>query len=891
MKLIAQVLDKDCGAYALYSLSCFFVNARGLLSKIDNLRDYAIQLNLDIIGVAETFLNDKISQSEIGIDGYTIYRRDRNELKGGKGGGVILYIKNGIVSYENHEVNKSKSESVWCKIRVDKCNDMTIGVCYKSQVANEEELKELYEAINVASKGSVLIMGDFNFPSINWVTLECDSVGEEFRDIIYDNFLVQHVKYPTRENNILDLVLTSDINMIDHLEIREHLDNSDHNIITWKLICNIKIQDNKELCRQYHRANYDDMRNWLNDVDWNNEFENLDVDEVWTRFCSIMNLAVEKFVPLEHKKTQKYPKWMNRDARRAQKYKSKMWIRYRESRTYNDLVEYKRAQNKAVKQYRKAKRKFEKKLSFDVKSNPKRFYSYIRSRTKVKEIIGPLKDGSGQLISNDEQKCEILNEYFGSVFTEECEIKVIPEVNCKFFGEDSRMLRTINISEDVIINKIKRLKIGKAPGVDNIVPRILLENASILGKPLLYIFTKSMQCGKVPNDWKRANVTAIYKKDDKELPSNYRPISLTSHVCKLLESIIRDNVMEHLRTYKLINDSQHGFVSKRSCMTNLLEFLEFVSNYVDQGIPIDVIYLDFQKAFDKVPHKRLMLKIKSLGIAGEVYSWIADWLSDRQQRVVLLGNKSNWIEVKSGVPQGSVLGPLLFFIYINDIDESINTNILKFADDTKLYGIVANKDDVEKLQRDLIKICEWSSEWLMLFNVDKCKVMHIGHGNMRERYEMNGKNLNEVTEEKDLGVIMQNDLKCNKQCIYAVNKANRTLGMIKRTFSNFDSEVVLQLYKALVRPHLEYCIQVWRPYLKKDIELLEKVQRRATKLVPTLRNKSYEERNKCLGLTILETRRLRGDLIEVFKIFKRNDNIDREKFFKLNTNTHTRGYI
>jgi hypothetical protein len=151
-------------------------------------------------------------------------------------------------------------------------------------------------------------MGDFNFPSINWVTLECDSVGEEFRDIIYDNFLVQHVKYPTRENNILDLVLTSDINMIDHLEIREHLDNSDHNIITWKLICNIKIQDNKELCRQYHRANYDDMRNWLNDVDWNNEFENLDVDEVWTRFCSIMNLAVEKFVPLEHKKNTEISK-------------------------------------------------------------------------------------------------------------------------------------------------------------------------------------------------------------------------------------------------------------------------------------------------------------------------------------------------------------------------------------------------------------------------------------------------------------------------------------------------------------------------------------------------------------------------------------------------------
>ena len=218
-------------------------------------------------------------------------------------------------------------------------------------------------------------------------------------------------------------------------------------------------------------------------------------------------------------------------------------------------------------------------------------------------------------------------------------------------------------------------------------------------------------------------------------------------------------MIEHINVNKLINDTQHGFVKKRSCLTNLLEFLEFVTDYIDQGKPIDIIYLDFQKAFDKVPHKRLMLKIKSFGIVGQIYDWIEDWLKDRQQRVVILGKNSNWIKVKSGVPQGSVLGPLLFLIYINDIDDCVGTHILKFADDTKIYSVVANKEDVAKLQDDLKNLCNWSREWLMLFNIAKCKVMHLGRNNVKAEYEIDGTKLDEVDEERDLGVI---NLLCKK---------------------------------------------------------------------------------------------------------------------------------
>uniref|UniRef100_A0A8C8SCV0 Reverse transcriptase domain-containing protein n=1 Tax=Pelusios castaneus TaxID=367368 RepID=A0A8C8SCV0_9SAUR len=384
----------------------------------------------------------------------------------------------------------------------------------------------------------------------------------------------------------------------------------------------------------------------------------------------------------------------------------------------------------------------------------------------------------------------------------------------------------------------------------------------------------------VPKDWKSANVTPIFKKGPRGDPSNYRPVSLTSVPGKLVETIVKNKIVSHIEKHKLLSNSQHGFCKGKSCLTNLLEFFEGVNKHVDRGDPVDIVYLDFQKAFDKVPHQRLLCKLSCHGIKGKVLSWIENWLKDREQRVGVNGKFSDWKRVASGVPQGSVLGPVLFNLFINDLEKGVNSEVAKFADDTKLLKIVKTKADCEELQKDLTKLSDWASKWQMKFNVDKCKVMHIGKNNPNYTYNMMGANLATTSQEKDLGVIVDSSLKMSVQCAEAVKKANRMLGIIKKGIENKTANVLLPLYKSMVRPHLEYCVQMWSPHLKKDILALEKVQKRATKMIRGLESASYEERLKRLGLFSLEKRRLRGDMIEVYKIMTDVEKVDKEKLFK-----------
>ena len=295
--------------------------------------------------------------------------------------------------------------------------------------------------------------------------------------------------------------------------------------------------------------------------------------------------------------------------------------------------------------------------------------------------------------------------------------------------------------------------------------------------------------------------------------------------CKILESVIRDEMLGHLERNKLLSDDQHGFTRNKSCLTNLLETLEDITSCLDNGEGVDLVFLDYRKAFDSVPHKRLIHKLSKYGF-GETFSkWMTDFLSGRTQTVSIRGKFSQPAAVLSGVPQGSVLGPLLFILYVNEIPQVIQGTAKLFADDTKIFDKTCRKDS---LQKDLDTLYLWSSKWLLKFNELKCKVMHIGRNNPRNDYKIGDVILEKVSEERDLGVYLSDDLNPSLQCVEAAKKASSALGIIKRTFSTFEISSFVPLYKTYVRCHMEYCVQAWNPYYRKDIDILEKIQRRAT---------------------------------------------------------------
>jgi hypothetical protein len=272
----------------------------------------------------------------------------------------------------------------------------------------------------------------------------------------------------------------------------------------------------------------------------------------------------------------------------------------------------------------------------------------------------------------------------------------------------------------MVQDQLKKLNPSKSAGPDGLHARFLREAQDELVRPLTILFNKSIQEGKLPQDWKCGQISPIFKKG-KSAAGNYRPVSLTSIACKMLEGIIRSALLDHMKA--TFTDCQHGFMSGRSCTTQLLDTVDIWTRLLDEGNAVDVIFLDFAKAFDSVPHQRLLTKLQGFSVDGKLHSWISDFLCGRRQRVVVNGAHSSWSEVLSGIPQGSVLGPLLFICYVNDMPDAVQGLIKMFADDTKVFNKVNTPSEQMSLQEDLRSLEDWSLKWQLRFNADKCKVM------------------------------------------------------------------------------------------------------------------------------------------------------------------------
>lgn len=843
-------------------LSVMYTNADCLTNKVLELRKRVESEDVkpNIIGIVEVKPKNaryQISPAEIQIQGYDIYTKGLQEEKGR---GLVLYIRREL---EPQEVNMSTDfeECIWAKIKLRNSNELVIGLIYRSPTStalNNESLNKLCSEVNSQGFSHQLIMGDFNYRNIDWDfgkvnNQDEDSEENKFLDATMDCFWYQHVKQPTRgrggdKPSLLDLVFTNEERMINNLKTESPLGKSDHCVIKFELECYSDLSTTDMHRFNWNKGDYERMKIQL-DIDWKETLsENKPVDEIWQIFhCKLME-AIEDCIPKKPSKD----KYMNRaplDKKTLEliRKKHRCWQRYIETRDELKYKEYCRSRNRVKAQIRKHQKNVEKNIAIEAKKNPKRFWAYVRTKTSTKQGIPQLErkntDEPTKETTTDKEKAEELSSYFASVFTKELDG---PLPDPPVYDIRNR-IQDINITEEVVCKKLKKLDINKSYGPDRVPPVVLQKLADVLTTPLTIIFQNSLEQGKVPLDWKRANISALFKKGKRNQPDNYRPVSLTSIPCKVMESVIRDHLLEHLEMNKVISNKQFGFVKGRSTTSQLYTVMEDWTRAIDDGVQVDVAYTDFMKAFDKVPHERLLLKLESFGICGKVLQWLRTFLTNRKQRVIVNHEESKWEPVSSGIPQGTVLGPICFILYINDLPLDVDSDMYLFADDTKIYRKITNVQDALKFQEDINRMEEWSNKWLLRFHPDKCKVMTVGKAKNVSDYQMKFRtetgevnhHLSRVSSEKDLGVKIDESLSFEDHIYEKIKKANSIMGIIRRTYLHLDEETFCLLYKALVRPHLEYGNAVWAPYKKKLITAIEKVQRRATKQIPGLGDLPY----------------------------------------------------
>ena len=896
-------------------ITCMYTNSDTLDNKMCEFQSFVKLHKPLIIGITEVkpkHFRYQPSIASYSLEGYKLFHRN---VESNTGRGVLMYTHESLVVSEI-SLFDDYEESIWVEVHLQTNDKLLVGVVYRSNSGgcdNNSKLFEMFKSFSCFSYTHMLIMGDFNMPGVNWRSFSGTSHMEEnFVEAVRDSFLHQHIFNPTRGRcgqnpNTLDLVFTNEEGMITDVLYESPLGKSDHCVLLFDLKCYSPPSSSCRVRRCYAQGDFKKLRTMM-DLDWDAEFSGMqdDVCSQWNRFITIFEAAVDECIPITSScgdMRDRIPREYLKTFLKEKRKKSRCWQRFMESRfTDNHDIKWRaycKQRNKVRTLTRNIKKQKEKNVAYDAKINPKKFWKYVGSKMKVKPGIPQLHtnntDHSLIVTTNDYEKAEMLQAHFTSVFTHEPdgEIPLAPDHIV------SSLLEDLVITEDMILKKLLHLNISKSPGPDQIHPVVLRAVAASLVKPLCTIFSTSIRSGKLPIDWKKAHVAAVFKKGDRGSPNNYRPISLTSIICKVLESILRDHIVDYLHCNNLFSTQQYGFVPGRSTSLQLLNMLDTITDAVDSNGQVDIIYMDFQKAFDQVPHMRLIEKVKSHGIHGCILNWIQDFLNGRSQQVIVNGCTSSWAPVTSGIPQGSVLGPILFVLYVNDIPNCTSSDTYLFADDTKVLRKITCDQDSIKLQQDLDELQSWSDKWLLKFHPDKCKVLTVGAVNTsvnntpRSYYLKKDNivhNLEQVDSMKDLGVIIDSALSFDDHIQKVVSRANRLAGLVRRSFVFLDEDMFKRLFKAFVRPHLEYGHAVWNPYKLKHIDALENVQRRATRFIPSLKGLSYVDRLKRLNLPTLVYRRARGDMIETFKIFNKYDLSVAPAMHCNNTNTRGHAY-
>ena len=900
-----KIVD-DNSSYSNYShqppdqsspLTFFYSNVRSLLPKAHTLLNYASLYKPRVICLTETWLNNYTPSSLVCPPNYLSYRQDRRQ---GRGGGSLILINNQLDSFPVHVfsptlLNDCNIDFVACRVHLAENTDLGILCIYRppdSCVNDNLAMTNIIDKFLQFNFNQNIIIGDFNFPNIDWPVSALCNQSTMFLKFCQDCFLTQHVHLPTRKksNNVLDLVFSTLGTNITDLGIHEEFGSSDHSIIQFAVpITSLHLKTTKTIVRDFKRVNWDLFRNLISSLpEMTVSLSTNNIDVVWDDFLKSLLSVIDKLAPHRTVSSRHFSSSSNvRTALRRKR-------RYLKALRLNPSTE-------SLLQYEKAKAFAQKTIDRDLAvreariaqtGNRKIFWSYVNRRMSNRPTIDYITH-DGDEIRDHSSIANIFNDYFVSTFSNPTNNN--PENACCDINHHP-CLSAFEISIDDIKNVLDKIPTKQSVDSDGLSYLILKKGGIPLYLRLLPVFSLSLEVSKVPSSWKVACVTPIFKNGSRQQVNNYRPISVTSCCSRVLERIINNKIVDFLTRQSLLLDTQHGFRFGFSTDTVLLYFYDYVTEYLDKNLIVDSIFFDFKKAFDSVPHSILLSRLLKHGIHGKVFAWIKDFISSRFQVVRIAYSTSRPLPVQSGVIQGSVLGPTLFNIFLNEIDHVImHCKVLKYADDIRIYlsssKSISDLSDLQfKIQSDINNIVSWSNASGMSFNINKCFSASFGSSPSKRNYFISDSVIPYKEDFTDLGLRVHSPLSFTNHSDAIVSKAFSALGLIAKIFKFTNKKTLVLLYKSFVRSNLEYASLIWNPYLQMSINNLERVQKRMCRLIPEVRHLPYYSQLKSLGLMSLRARRLRYQLITIFKIRKGIINCNFNDFFNIRSSNKTRGH-
>ena len=857
------------------NLSFVQYNVQSLLPKLDVIKTELSQF--DIIGLTETWLNRSVTDEDVNIDGYNLFRKDRSF---NSYGGLNLYVKSHIFCKRRSDLEIVDTECIWLELVLQN-KHMLFGLFYRPPNSPASTLDKIEQSIDLAidtNTNDIVITGDFNIDfSSNRNNRFCNFLQT------YDlsQLIEEYTHFTEHSESLIDLIIANNPGLFHTSgvgdpflggQIRYH--SPAFGILKHQ---KSKAPSYKRTIWKYDQGNYDLLRQKFNSVNW----DSLETDDLDTFTETITNTILSNAKSTIPNKDimihPKQPLWLNTNVRKSIRRRKRAHKKAKQTNRPEHWARYRQLRNDSIRIVRDSKTDYYKKLGNDLKNNKlnsKDWWKIVKSilgKNSIAETI-PTLYHDGKYFDDPEDKANIINNYFQVQSSVDDRNASLPD---ELLNNNVDVLSDIRIDPNEVEETLKNLTTGKASGPDFINTKILKECASELCQPLCKLFNFSLTNKKFPKLWKKAHVVPIFKKDDKSNPKNYRPISLLSVVGKVLERIIFKKLYDHLLTNNILSNVQSGFRPGDSTCNQLIDIYNTFCKAIDEGKEIRSVFCDISKAFDRVWHQGLLFKLKSYGITGNLLEWFKNYLDNRQQCVLIEGHKSNWVQIKAGVPQGSILGPLLFLVYINDITTDIRSNIKLFADDTSLNVIV--EDPIvaaQTLNSDLNTINEWAKTWLVDFNPKKTESLLISRKHNRHQHPtlyMNNETITEVNSHKHLGVILSSDGNWHEHINEITSKAWKRINILRKFKFFLDRASLEKMYFTFIRPLLEYCDIIWDNCTNYETDMLEKIHLEAARIVTgTTKLISKVNLLRETGWETLDQRRKKHKLIKFFNMYHGN---------------------